>query len=71
MDPKQQMETAKKFAKNNIVTLCTELKSWHDTALLPDGKLRELARMLPVSDPLPLAQNLVEYAAIEYVIGKK
>jgi hypothetical protein len=65
-----KMNAAKKFASDNIVILCVELKQWHDTAILTDGKLRELAGMLPdaISHQLSIAQSLVECAALEYVI---
>ncbi len=70
MSTKEQMEAAKEFAAENITILCVELKQWHDTAILTDGKLRELANMLPdaIRHQLPIAQSLVESAAIEYVI---
>ncbi|MEI2416149.1 hypothetical protein V8Z80_08185 [Orrella sp. JC864] len=70
VDPKPIMAAAKAFAQRHYVELAAEELEWQDTALLRNGRMRELAEMLkPIAghDPLVLAKNLTHRAALEAV----
>lgn len=59
------MTTPKDFAAQHAPLLALELNTWADTGLLPDGKLRELGRMLRTENPhdeLQAAEHLAHRA---------
>jgi hypothetical protein len=69
-DVKEIMARAKVFAEENLQTLAAELVEWSETALLRDGMMRELARMLEPVDSmhsLTIAERLVQHAALRRV----
>lgn len=61
------------FAKANLPTLCHELVQWQENSILPDGKLRELARLCTydTDGSLRQAERLVEHEAIREVAGRR
>jgi hypothetical protein len=61
-------DAATAYAREHARELATELLEWSDTALLRDGRVRELAQMLQVLDAahaLTLARSFAERAALE------
>ncbi|NML34883.1 hypothetical protein [Paraburkholderia antibiotica] len=63
-------DRAKSFAKEHLIECAAELLEWSRTALLRDGRVRELAVMLEPLDmhnPLALAEAIVKHAALERV----
>lgn len=68
-EPKAIMAQAEDFAKDHLRECAAELIEWSDTAVLKDGKVRELARLCSEMVPhacegLKLAQRLVEREAL-------
>jgi hypothetical protein len=62
------MDRAKEFAMANLQECAAELVEWRDTALLRNGKVRELARIFEAVDAthaLTLAEREVQHAALE------
>ena len=59
------------FARDNLKECAQEVIEWHDTAILRDGKVRELAKMCNEwasgVDDLRLAERIVERVALEEV----
>jgi hypothetical protein len=68
-------EAAESFCAANLKTCCAELVEWSRTALLRDGKVRELANLCAVYmgeyDSLKLAERMVQNAACEFVATKE
>lgn len=68
----KQHQACVAFAQKNIVQCCKEIKEWEDTALLAEGKVRELAKMCAElsgeQHALALAKSYVTRAAIELII---
>lgn len=69
-------DDATKFAQKHVVELCEEMREWDKTAILRDGRVRELANDLrPVAghSALSVAESYVRVAAFDFVIqqGKK
>ncbi|MCO8325955.1 DUF551 domain-containing protein [Burkholderia cenocepacia] len=65
---KEARDMATAYAREHARELAAELLEWSDTALLCDGRVRELARMLQVLDAahaLTLARSFAERAALE------
>lgn len=63
---------AEEFAKLHCVDLAKEEIEMQDTALLPNGKLRELSEILHIvadRNSLKVAQNISARAALEAVIS--
>lgn len=40
------LESCKKYTRDNIIICSREILSWHNTGILENGKVRELARMV-------------------------
>jgi len=59
------------FAKANLKECAIELLEWSETAILRDGKVRELAvlckKWVDARDALNIAENVVKRAALEKV----
>lgn len=68
-DNNEKLEEAKRLIRENLETCCRELLEWHDSGILRDGKVREIARLCSFagSSALSLAEGLIERAAIEHV----
>lgn len=59
------------FVEQHLAVLCQELAEWQDTALLRDGKMRELARLCTFdTDQIRQAERMVEYAAIRAIAAR-
>lgn len=71
-DPTAVLSTAKTFVEDHLAALCADLDEMKATAVLPDGRMRELIRMLnPLaggSGGLSLAEGLVTRSAIRRVV---
>jgi len=64
----QVKKQAEEFAAAHVVALSQELIQWYDTALLPDGKLRELASIWAQVDEtgaMSLAESTATRAALD------
>jgi len=62
------MEKARRFVKDNLTELCQEILEWHNTAILRDGKVRELAQMLKFTGcDLAVAESMINSAALTFV----
>jgi len=71
MDIVKLMEEARDFVDLNLLTLCLEMREWDTTAVLRDGKVRELASMLDfTNNGLNVAETLINSAAFDFVIKK-
>jgi len=72
-DLKTIRDQCKKFAKSNLQECCAELIEWQDTAILRDGKVRELTALCSTfianHDGLRVAESFVNRAAIEATIA--
>jgi hypothetical protein len=68
-------EAAEAFCAANLKACCAELVEWSRTALLRDGKVRELASLCAVYmgeyDSLKLAERMVQNAACELIATKE
>lgn len=67
-DPRAIMAKAKAEVAAHLPELARELVVWRDTALLPDGRLRRIARALSTfapEDSLRIAEDLVKNAAVD------
>jgi hypothetical protein len=72
MDPNEQREKARDFAKANIRELAFEVNEWSDTARLRDGRLRELAVLCEFAGEhyaLRVAEDFARRAAFDFVIN--
>lgn len=71
MDRKQLKRDSESFALVNLADCARELLEWQNTALLRDGKVRELGRMCAVwagaENSLKIAESLVCRAALSKV----
>lgn len=59
------------FATEHAKALAAELIQWQDTALLPDGKLRELAAIWAKADEsnsMSLAESMATRAALDALV---
>jgi hypothetical protein len=69
-DLKKIREAARQFAADNIAECAVEILEWHDTAILRDGKVRELAYMLrPLfndADNLRGAESFINVEALKF-----
>ena len=74
-DAKVIREQCRAYAAEHVAELSAELLEWHDTSILCDGKVRELARMcsefVDKSDALPVAKSMVERAAMMVATNHK
>jgi hypothetical protein len=64
-------DRAKEFAKQHIVEISEEILEWRNTALLKEGRVRELAgilRPLAGSYALNVAESYAQSAAFEFVV---
>ena len=64
---------AAEFAAKHVAALAQEIIQWNDTAVLPDGMLRELAAIWKQVDPccaMSLAEATATRAALEAVAAK-
>lgn len=72
-DIKQFRTEAEAFAKQHLSECSAELMEWQDTAILRDGKVRELAlmcnRFTDGHSSLRVAESFVNRAAHEFVIA--
>lgn len=68
-DLKTIRQQCKDFAKLHLKECCAEILEWQDTAVLRDGKVRELAAMvggfISNHDTLRVAESFISRAAIE------
>ena len=65
---------AAKFAKDHVVVICEEVLEWHNTSILREGRVRELARLLePLADSyaLSVAESYARRAAFEFVVQNR
>lgn len=71
MTHKESLAEMCAYTDLHLKELCEELIEWQDTALLRNGRLRELARMCTFDDmnQLRQAERLVERAAIRVMAG--
>lgn len=70
IDGPEKMRECQRFAADNIIECVAELLEWQDSAVLRDGKIRQLAEMIRPLDEvhsLKVAQRTVERAALEFV----
>jgi hypothetical protein len=61
-------DSGRLFAEQHVRELAMEILEWQNTALLRDGKLRELAHILKALDAshaLKIAENFAIRAALE------
>jgi hypothetical protein len=68
MDPAQIMEKATAFASAHVAECSRELLVWHETSVLPQGRVRELGAMLKAitgSNHLDVAKSLVVTQALK------
>lgn len=60
---------AQAFAAEHLAECAAELIEWQDTAILRDGRVRELAakceKFISNHDSLPVAESLINRAAVE------
>lgn len=70
IDYKQQREAGMQFCKNNLAECCHEILEWHETAILRDGKVRELAGIFYFAEPhaLSMAEEAVKTEAMKFVL---
>lgn len=72
MDRKKLRDESEEFAATNLRECAEELMEWSETALLRDGKVRELARLCAVwagdRDALPIAERIVQRAALRAAV---
>lgn len=64
------MDAAQAFAVLHVRECCSELVAWRATGILPDGRVRELARLLqPVTTThsLMIAEKLVTNEATRLI----
>lgn len=64
-------DEASRFAREHVVELCEEMREWDKTAILRDGRVRELANNLrPVAghSALSVAESYVRVAAFDFVV---
>ena len=69
-DLKNHIAEARAFTKRHLPQCAEEMLEWQDTALLRDGRMRELGKLCSKIDPqysLKLAEGMVTRAALEYV----
>lgn len=68
---KNEKAKCEAFATEHLAVCADELLEWRETAILKDGKVRELAQMVSewagTRDSLSLAERFVEVAALRYV----
>lgn len=70
---RESMQQMKKFVAENLKQCCQELIEWHDTATLPDGKVREAATILDGIDPsqlLRIVENEINSQALKKVANE-
>ena len=70
MDAQAILNRGIEFAKENLIECCRDLVTWKDTAILPDGKLRELAKIvkeLSGETGLGIAEGMVVKLALKEV----
>lgn len=62
---------AEEFCAQHLVQCCREMQEWSDTAILPDGKVRELAKLFDYSghNALALAGAEVKRQAMMAMCG--
>lgn len=71
LDIKLVRDEARAFATSHAKELATEMIQWQDTALLPNGKLRELAAIWAMADKsnaLTLAESTATRAAFDVLV---
>lgn len=67
---KELLHNCERFANENVIQCAKELVQLKNTGILPEGKLRELARMLkPIvnTDSIGFAKMLVVNSCLEHV----
>lgn len=68
MDYTAIMQSARDFAREHLRECCMEMREWQDTALLRNGRVRELARMLePIGAQLRIAEGVIQRAAFDHI----
>ncbi|HWH74943.1 MAG TPA: hypothetical protein VNV16_11845 [Methylibium sp.] len=72
-DIRAAADAAKAFADQHTQELAAEIVEWQDTAVLRDGKLRELARLCGFAgnDALTVANHIATLAALEVAARKR
>lgn len=74
MDIKAKKQESIEFARRHLQECAGELLTWQDTGTLPDGKMRELARMCAAwtdeSNALSIAEHTVQREALRYLLDK-
>lgn len=66
-------DACKAFAATHLAQCAAELCTWQDTAILCDGRLRELAAMcskfIDNHDGLRVAESMVNRAALDFALA--
>lgn len=67
IDLQQANRRARAFARHHVGELAREIVEWQDTALLREGKLRELASIVSFAghDALKVAEHYATRAALD------
>lgn len=68
---KESLAAMREYTALHLKELCVELIEWHDTALLRDGRMRELAGLCTFDDSnhIRQAERMIENAALRVVAG--
>lgn len=64
-------DQARRFAATHASALARELITWQDTAMLPDGRLRDLAEIwskVDESNAMSLAESTAMRAALDALV---
>lgn len=67
---KHIMQSGQDFIAENLTDCCKELLIWHNTGILPAGKLRDASRIfleLNTGNHLNIAENITRAQALEFV----
>lgn len=68
--PHERMARAKLRVAANLPALAAEILEMRNTAILPNGLVREFARELDIDRPLSLIESMVCHAALEAVAAR-
>lgn len=70
MNPSAAISLARQMVSGHLQEIARELLLWRDTAILPNGRLREVAAVLAgvfTHDALRIAEGLARDAALEVI----
>ena len=69
----ETMTQVRQLVRKHIKVLCEEILEWHSTAILRDGKFRELAKIVETVDEhcaYSILENVVHEEAMKFVVEK-